>query len=42
MKVFGFDDLFGKDVKGWVYDLNGILIGGWGVMLMVRDMIKFG
>ena len=42
MKAFGFDDLFGKDVKGWVHDPNGISTGGWGVTLTVRDMTKFG
>ncbi|PEC85411.1 6-aminohexanoate hydrolase [Bacillus cereus] len=42
MKAFGFDDLFGKDVKGWVHDPNGISTGGWGLTLTVRDMTKFG
>ncbi|MGX5468665.1 serine hydrolase domain-containing protein [Bacillus toyonensis] len=42
MKAFGFDDLFGKDVKGWVHDLNDITTGGWGLTLTVRDMAKFG
>ncbi len=42
MIAFGFDDLFGKDVKGWVHDPNGISTGGWGLTLMVRDMAKFG
>lgn len=42
MKAFGFDDLFGKDVKGWVHDPNGISIGGWGLTLTVKDMAKFG
>ncbi|MED1410748.1 MULTISPECIES: serine hydrolase domain-containing protein [Bacillus] len=42
MKSFGFDDLFGKDVKGWVHDPNGISTGGWGLTLTVRDMAKFG
>ncbi|WP_242308004.1 serine hydrolase [Bacillus cereus group sp. BfR-BA-01524] len=42
MKAFGFDDLFGKDVKGWVHDPNGISTGGWGLTLTVRDMNKFG
>ncbi len=41
MKAFGFDDLFGKDVKGWVHDPNGISTGGWGLMLTVKDMAKF-
>ncbi|PHF07353.1 serine hydrolase domain-containing protein [Bacillus wiedmannii] len=42
MNAFGFDDLFGKDVKGWVHDPNGISTGGWGLTLTVRDMAKFG
>lgn len=42
MKAFGFDDLFGKDVKGWIHDPNGISTGGWGLMLTVKDMAKFG
>ncbi|QWI50124.1 serine hydrolase domain-containing protein [Bacillus mycoides] len=42
MKAFGFDDLFGKDVKGWVHDPDGISTGGWGLTLTVRDMAKFG
>lgn len=42
MKAFGFDGLFGKDVKGWVHDPNDITTGGWGLTLTVRDMAKFG
>ncbi|EJS76788.1 serine hydrolase domain-containing protein [Bacillus cereus] len=42
MKAFGFDDLFGKDVKGWVHDPKGISTGGWGLTLTARDMAKFG
>ncbi|MGE6401219.1 serine hydrolase domain-containing protein [Bacillus cereus] len=42
MKAFGFHDLFGKDVKGWVHDPNGISAGGWGLTLTARDMAKFG
>ncbi|MEH7221237.1 serine hydrolase domain-containing protein [Bacillus toyonensis] len=42
MKALGFDDLFGKDVKGWVHDPNDITTGGWGLTLTVRDMAKFG
>ncbi|RAS94328.1 6-aminohexanoate hydrolase [Bacillus cereus] len=42
MKAFGFDDLFGKGVKGWVHDPNGISTGGWGLTLTVKDMAKFG
>ena len=41
MKSFGFDDLFGKDVKGWVKDPHGISTGGWGLTLSPRDMARF-
>lgn len=42
MKSFGFEDLFGKNVKGWVHDPNGISTGGWGLTLTPRDMARFG
>lgn len=42
MKAFGFDDLFGKDVKGWVHDPHGNSTGGWGLTLTPRDMARFG
>lgn len=42
MKSFGFDDLFGKNVKGWVSDPNGNSTGGWGLTLTPRDMARFG
>ncbi|MGE6963803.1 serine hydrolase domain-containing protein [Bacillus thuringiensis] len=42
MKAFGFDDLFGKAVKGWIHDPNGISTGGWGLTLTVRGIAKFG
>lgn len=42
MAAFGFDDLFGKNVKGWVKDPNGISTGGWGLTLNPRDMARFG
>lgn len=42
MKSFGFDDLFGKDVKGWVNDPSGNSTGGWGLTLTPRDMARFG
>lgn len=31
MKSFRFEDLFGKNVKGWVKDSNGNSTGGWGL-----------
>ncbi|WP_019422172.1 serine hydrolase domain-containing protein [Paenibacillus sp. OSY-SE] len=42
MKSFGFDDLFGKNVKGWVKDPNRNSTGGWGLTLSPRDMARFG
>lgn len=42
MKSFGFDDLFGKHVRGWVNDPDGNSTGGWGLTLTPRDMARFG
>lgn len=42
MSSFGFDDLFGKDVRGWVKDPAGNSTGGWGLTLSPRDMARFG
>ncbi|WP_144941933.1 serine hydrolase [Paenibacillus sp. 32O-W] len=42
MKAFGFDDLFGSNVKGWVHDPQGHSTGGWGLTLTPRDMARFG
>jgi CubicO group peptidase (beta-lactamase class C family) len=42
MKAFGFEDLFGKNVKGWVKDPSGNSTGGWGLTLTPRNMARFG
>ncbi|MFJ3389902.1 MULTISPECIES: serine hydrolase domain-containing protein [unclassified Lysinibacillus] len=42
MNAYEFDDLFGKNVKGWVHDPNGHSTGGWGLTLTTRDMARFG
>lgn len=42
MKAFKYEDLFGKNVKGWVKDPNGNSTGGWGLTLTPRDMARFG
>ncbi|MNJ41044.1 6-aminohexanoate-dimer hydrolase [compost metagenome] len=42
MKSFGFEDLFGNKVKGWVKDPQGHSTGGWGLTLTPRDMARFG
>lgn len=39
---FGYEELFGKKVKGWVNDPYGNSTGGWGLTLSVRDMAKIG
>lgn len=42
MSAFGFDNLFGRYVKGWIYDPQGYSIGGFGINMSLRDMAKFG
>lgn len=42
MTSFGFEDLFGSNVKGWVNDPNSNSTGGWGLTLNPRDMARFG
>lgn len=42
MKGFGFDDLFGKEVRGWVHDPQGITTGGFGLTLTLKNMARFG
>lgn len=42
MTNFGFEELFGSKVKGWVKDPSGIHTGGWGLTLTARDMTRFG
>jgi CubicO group peptidase (beta-lactamase class C family) len=42
MKSFGLEDVFGKNVKGWIKDPNGNTIGGWGLTITPRDMARFG
>lgn len=42
MKSFGLDDVFGKDVTGWINDPDGNNTGGWGLTLTPRDMTRFG
>jgi len=39
---FGLDDVFGKNVTGWVKDPDGNTAGGWGLTLTPRDMVRFG
>lgn len=42
MKSFQLDDVFGKNVRGWIKDPQGITIGGWGLTITPRDMARFG
>ncbi len=42
MRSFQLDDVFGKNVKGWIHDPNGNTIGGWGLTITLRDMARFG
>jgi len=42
MKSFLLDDVFGKNVSGWIKDPQGITTGGWGLTITVRDMARFG
>ncbi|MFB9326544.1 serine hydrolase domain-containing protein [Paenibacillus aurantiacus] len=42
MTAYGFDELFGQAVRGWVEDPNGHSTGGWGLTLTTRDMARFG
>ncbi|MCP4135707.1 MAG: serine hydrolase [bacterium] len=42
MKSFTQDDVFGKEVTGWIKDPQGITTGGWGMTISPRDMARFG
>ena len=42
MKSFGQEDVFGKNVTGWIKDPNGNTTGGWGLTISPRDMARFG
>ena len=39
---FQRDDVFGKNVTGWIKDPGGITSGGWGLTTTPRDMARFG
>lgn len=42
MESFGLDDVFGKNLKGWIKDPQGNTVGGWGLTMTPRDMARFG
>lgn len=42
MKSFKLDDVFGKNITGWIKDPQGNTSGGWGLTITPRDMARFG
>jgi CubicO group peptidase (beta-lactamase class C family) len=42
MGTFSLDDVFGKNVRGWIKDPTGNTTGGWGLTLSPADMARFG
>lgn len=42
MKSFTIDNVFGKNVTGWIKDPTGNSTGGFGLTLTPRDMARFG
>ncbi len=42
MKSFKLEDVFGKNMTGWIKDPQGNTTGGWGLTLTPRDMARFG
>lgn len=42
MNSFQIDDVFGKNVTGWIKDPQGNTTGGWGLTITLRDMARFG
>jgi CubicO group peptidase (beta-lactamase class C family) len=36
------DDVFGRNVSGWIKDPGGVTTGGWGLTMAPRDMARFG
>ncbi|MCY8910322.1 serine hydrolase [Bacillus atrophaeus] len=42
MKSFSKEDVFGKNITGWIKDPQGYNTGGWGLTLTARDMAHFG
>ena len=42
MQSFRTDDVFGKNVTGWIKDPDGNTTGGWGLTMTPRDMARFG
>ena len=42
MTSFRNEDVFGKNVSGWIKDPGGVTTGGWGLTMTPRDMARFG
>ena len=42
MNSFSLENVFGKNVSGWIRDPQGYTTGGWGLNLKLRDMARFG
>ncbi len=42
MKSYTTDEVFGKNVAGWIKDPGGNTAGGWGLTTTPRDMARFG
>ncbi|PEW10113.1 serine hydrolase domain-containing protein [Bacillus cereus] len=42
MKSFSKEDVFGKNINGWIKDPQDYNTGGWGLTLTPRDMARFG
>ena len=42
MTSFRSEDVFGKNVSGWIKDPGGVTTGGWGLTMTPRDMARFG
>jgi len=42
MEGFGYEELFGAKVRGWVSDPRGNSTGGWGLSLSLREMARIG
>jgi CubicO group peptidase (beta-lactamase class C family) len=42
MPSFQLEDVFGKNLKGWIHDPSGNTTGGWGLTITPRDMARFG
>ena len=42
MQSFSLEAVFGKEIKGWTKDPQGITAGGFGLTLTPRDMARFG